>query len=124
MDALTLFLLVFARTRPDLPPVTDLDRFPSEEACEMAISFSEQLQSNFDNRRQVERWRWQEYSDAIGMSRKIEDAWKDLRWIHWAQRYGTNSLSARRGLSELRETIGPDAYALGIMPPPSPVVSE
>lgn len=117
MAAFTSVLLTFATPVSLDPPIADVGRFPSAEACREYLALNEEYRAGLRDRLSI-------YGYEL---HHPEAAWLDLchreaydLWYTWdCLRCAHNG--SRQWLGVLGKRIGPEAYAVGVMPAPLPL---
>jgi hypothetical protein len=101
----------------DAPPLADAQRFPPRDTiCEM-LSFNRDYHRNLSLRRQAQGGRdgLDEALDEADQLYRVWDAVRDAR----SEFYYV--CVRREALAKLRQVLGPDAYARGVLPPHVPL---
>lgn len=103
---------------PDLPPLTDLDRFPCRDAVVNAWQLNVQYRDVLAFRQAMYPHRHWEYETVLEESRELFEVWDTL---DDAQRWYYDEALRRRRLARLLELLGPADYYAGRLPPAVPV---
>ena len=127
-DAILLICLGWGDPHPELPPLSDLQRFPVRWVAQ------EQLRANIEHRdwlraqQQAQPWEYG-WDFWAAENQELWSVWNllDDCWIEWD--YTTDESSPgfdvdtyRRGLlAQLRDRLGYRDYYEGRMPPPVPI---
>ena len=111
-QACVIAILRFA----ELPPASDLDRFPSVAWCQEAEATAKRFHEVFMGNRLFEPHRAAHWNAAIQHQNDVLALYALVRQAH-----GDGRRVFRPSLKLLKETLGADDYALGRLPPPVPV---
>jgi hypothetical protein len=105
------------RDLADAPPLADAERFPCREmVCEM-LSFNRDYHRTLSLRKQAQGGR-DGVDEALSEADELYRIWDTIRDARSAFYY----VSVRReALARLRQLIGPDDYARGVLPPHVPL---
>ena len=126
-DAILLLCLGWGDPHPELPPLSDLQRFPVRWVAQ------EQLRANIAHRdwlraqQQSQPWEWG-WDFWAAENQELWSTWNllDDCWIEWTDGYSDDPAfdadTYRRGLlAQLRDRLGYRDYYEGRMPPPVPI---
>jgi hypothetical protein len=100
------------------PPVADCLRFPDRATVSDLLSFNRAYRQNMDARQAVELVHWWEFREAVQEADRLYQVWDNVRDARCDYYYVT---VRRHALQKLRESIGPEAYYAGCLPPHVPV---
>jgi hypothetical protein len=113
-----MWFLVIALAIPELPPLADAERFPPHAVVSDALAFNraygDYLECCFQLQGHHEAW----LTQALAETHALACVWEALADVQ--QPYGCESWRRQR-LADLRDLLGPLAYAAGILPPPVPL---
>jgi hypothetical protein len=102
----------------DAPPLSDCRRFPDRSTISDLLSFNRAYRQHLDNRQSVDLVRWWELREAIQETDRLYQVWDTVRDARCDYYYVT---VRRQALKRLRESIGPEAYYSGCLPPHVPL---
>jgi hypothetical protein len=100
------------------PPVADCLRFPDRATVSDLLAFNRAYRQQMDARQAIELVHWWEYREAVQEADKLYQVWDNVRDARCDYYYVT---VRRHALQKLRESIGPEAYYAGRLPPHVPV---
>jgi hypothetical protein len=100
------------------PPVSDCLRFPDRGVVSELLAFNRAYRQQMDTRQQVELVHWWEFREAVQEADRLYQIWDNVRDARCDYYYVT---VRRHALKKLRDTIGPEAYYAGTLPPHVPV---
>jgi hypothetical protein len=102
----------------DAPPLCDGIRFPDRGLVNELLSFNRAYRQNLDSRQALDpTGRW-ELHEALQETDRLYQIWDTVRDARCDYYYVT---VRRQALKKLRESIGPQAYYAGTLPPHVPV---
>jgi hypothetical protein len=99
------------------PPLQDCMRFPDRALVSDLLAFNRAYRQHLDSRASVELVRWWELREAIQETDQLYQVWDTVRDARCEYYYVT---VRRQALKRLRETIGPQSYYSGCLPPHVP----
>jgi hypothetical protein len=102
----------------DAPPLSDCQRFPDRATISDLLAFNRSYRQHLDSRQSVELVHWWELREAIQETDRLYQVWDTIRDARCDYYYVT---VRRQALKRLRETLGPDSYYGGNLPPHVPV---
>jgi len=102
----------------DAPPLYDCHRFPDRSAISDLLAFNRAYRQHLDSRQSVELVHWWELREAIQETDRLYQVWDTIRDARCDYYYVT---VRRQALKRLRETLGPEAYYTGCLPPHVPI---
>ena len=100
------------------PPVSDCLRFPDRAVVSELLAFNRAYRQQMDTRQAVELVHWWEFREAVQEADRLYQIWDNVRDARCDYYYVT---VRRHALKKLRDTIGPEAYYAGTLPPHVPV---
>ncbi len=100
------------------PPVSDCLRFPDRAVVSEMLAFNRSYRQQMDARQAVELVHWWEFREAVQEADRLYQVWDNVRDARCDYYYVT---VRRHALKKLRDTIGPEAYYAGVLPPHVPV---
>lgn len=100
------------------PPLHDCMRFPPRECISDMLAFNRAYRQHLDARQSVELVRWWDIREAICETDRLYQIWDAARDSRCEYYYVT---VRRQALQRLRETLGPQNYYGGCMPPYVPI---
>ena len=100
------------------PPVSDCLRFPERSVVSEMLAFNRSYRQQMDARQAVELVHWWEFREAVQEADRLYQVWDNVRDARCDYYYVT---VRRHALKKLRDTIGPEAYYAGTLPPHVPV---
>jgi hypothetical protein len=100
------------------PPVSDCQRFPDRATISDLLTFNRAYRQHLDSRLSVELVRWWELREAVQEADRLYQVWDTVRDARCDYYYVT---VRRQALKRLRDTIGPEAYYGGNLPPHVPL---
>ncbi len=100
------------------PPLSDCYRFPDRSTISDLLAFNRAYRQNLDSRMPVELVRSWELREALQETDRLYQVWDLVRDARCDYYYVT---VRRQSLKRLRESIGPDAYYAGQLPPHVPL---
>jgi hypothetical protein len=100
------------------PPVSDCLRFPDRAVVSELLAFNRAYRQQMDARQAVELVHWWEFREAVQESDRLYQVWDNVRDARCDYYYVT---VRRHALKKLRDTIGPEDYYAGRLPPHVPV---
>ncbi len=115
--SLHLLCALLAGVGPDLPPLSDLQRFPPREVARANRQFAVTAREYLRARWAVETWRQPDLLLQLDEFQAHLAAWNALEDA-WLEHYDETTRRAK--LAFLRHLIGDERYAAGAMPPPVP----
>ena len=102
----------------DAPPLFDCQRFPDRATISDLLAFNRAYRAHLDSRQSVELVHWWELREAIHETDQLYQVWDTIRDARCEYYYVT---VCRQALKRLRETLGPEAYYTGNLPPHVPL---
>jgi hypothetical protein len=102
----------------DAPPLCDGQRFPGRALINDLLSFNRAYRQHLDSRQALDVTYWWELHEALQESDRLYQIWDTVRDARCDYYYVT---VRRQALKKLRESIGPQAYYSGCLPPHVPV---
>jgi len=102
----------------DSPPISDCTWLPPYAVAQDCRRFNLSYQRSLELRRQVLLHRQEEWTEALCEAQYLGEVW---RRIETATCPSNSWVCRRRGLQQLREILGPEAYYSGQLPPCVPV---
>jgi hypothetical protein len=102
----------------DAPPLNDCRRFPDRSTISDLLAFNRAYRQHLDSRQSVDLVRWWELREAIQETDRLYQVWDTVRDARCDYYYVT---VRRQALKRLRESIGPEAYYSGCLPPHVPI---
>jgi hypothetical protein len=102
----------------DAPPLSDCERFPDRATVSELLAFNRVYREYLTRRQAVEPARRWELREAIQETDRLYAVWEaigDARRDFWYVTF------RRQALKRLRDTLGPEAYYTGSLPPHVPV---
>ena len=105
------------RDLADAPPLHDCMRFPDRALVSDLLAFNRAYRQHLDSRLSVELVRWWELREAIQETDRLYQVWDTVRDARCEYYYVT---VRRQALKRLRDTIGPESYYAGRLPPHVP----
>lgn len=102
----------------DAPPLCDCQRFPDRSAISDLLAFNRACRQHLDSRQAIELVHWWELREAIQETDHLYQVWDTIRDARCDYYYVT---VRRQALKRLRDTLGPEAYYTGCLPPHVPV---
>ena len=100
------------------PPVSDCLRFPERAVVSEMLAFNRSYRQQMDARQAVELVHWWEFREAVQEADRLYQVWDNVRDARCDYYYVT---VRRHALKKLRDTIGPENYYAGRLPPHVPV---
>ena len=100
------------------PPVSDCRRFPDRTVVSELLAFNRAYRQHMEMRQAVELVHWWEFREAAQEADRLYQIWDNVRDARCDYYYVT---VRRHALQKLRDTIGPEAYYAGTLPPHVPV---
>ncbi len=100
------------------PPVSDCQRFPDRTVVGELLAFNRAYRQHMETRQAVELVHWWEFREAAQEADRLYQIWDNVRDARCDYYYVT---VRRHALQKLRDTIGPEAYYAGVLPPHVPV---
>jgi len=100
------------------PPVSDCQRFPDRATISDLLTFNRAYRQHLDSRLSVELVRWWDLREAVQEADRLYQVWDTVRDARCDYYYVT---VRRQALKRLRDTIGPEAYYGGRLPPHVPL---
>jgi hypothetical protein len=100
------------------PPVSDCQRFPDRATISDLLTFNRAYRQHLDSRLSVELVRWWDLREAVQEADRLYQVWDTVRDARCDYYYVT---VRRQALKRLRDTIGPEAYYGGQLPPHVPL---
>ena len=100
------------------PPVSDCLRFPERAVVSDLLAFNRAYRQQMDTRQAIELVHWWEFREAVQEADRLYQIWDNVRDARCDYYYVT---VRRHALKKLRETIGPEDYYAGRLPPHVPV---
>jgi hypothetical protein len=102
----------------DAPPLCDGLRFPDRGLINEMLSFNRAYRQHLDSRQSLDTTYWWELHEAVQEADRLYQIWDMVRDARCDYYYVT---VRRQALKKLRESIGPQAYYTGNLPPHVPV---
>jgi hypothetical protein len=102
----------------DAPPLCECYRFPDRATISDLLAFNRAYRQHLDSRQSVELVHWWELREAIQETDRLYQVWDTIRDARCDYYYVT---VRRQALKRLRDTLGPEAYYAGSLPPHVPV---
>ena len=99
------------------PPLQDCMRFPDRALVSDLLAFNRAYRQHLDSQQSVELVRWWELREAIQETDRLYQVWDTVRDARCEYYYVT---VRRQALKRLRDTIGPESYYTGRLPPHVP----
>lgn len=100
------------------PPLHDSNRFPPRSVVSDMLAFNRAYRQHLENRQSVDLARWWDLREAIQETDRLYQVWDTVRDSRCEYYYVT---VRRQSLKRLRETLGPQSYYAGSLPPHVPV---
>jgi hypothetical protein len=102
----------------DAPPLDDCNRFPQRTLINELLSFNRTYRQHLDSRQALDpTGRW-DLHEALQEADRLYQIWDTVRDARCDYYYVT---VRRQALKKLRESIGPQSYYAGSLPPHVPV---
>jgi hypothetical protein len=102
----------------DAPPLFDCQRFPDRATISHLLAFNRAYRAHLDSRQSVELVHWWDLREAIQETDRLYQVWDTIRDARCEYYYVP---FRRQALKRLRETLGPEAYYTGNLPPHVPL---
>jgi hypothetical protein len=102
----------------DAPPLSDCQRFPDRGMISDLLAFNRSYRQHLDSRQTIELVHWWELREAIQDTDRLYQVWDTIRDARCDYYYVT---VRRQALKRLRDTLGPEAYYTGNLPPHVPI---
>ncbi len=128
-DAVLLLCLGWGDPHPELPPLSDLDRFPVKWVVEEQLEFSRQHRAWLRVQQGAHPYWSADWQPWLDEAQELWDVWSllDSAWMEWTddgweggEPFDVDAY--RRGLlAQLRDRLGYRDYYEGRMPPPVPI---
>jgi hypothetical protein len=113
-----MWILAFVFAVPDLPPLADAERFPLHAvACE-CLAFNRAYRGHLCLCLQLQTHQEGWLTRALAETDALAGVWEAL--VDTQDPCGSESWRRQR-LGDLRDLLGPQAYAAGVLPPPVPL---
>jgi hypothetical protein len=104
---------------PELPPLSDAERFPPRCFATTALEFNRSYRGYVENQQAFDVRSYWDWNDVLNETDYCYNCWSALAAVQGAE--GEDERSRRAALVRLRELIGDEAYYQGAMPPTVPV---
>ncbi|MFN4259418.1 MAG: hypothetical protein ACK4RK_08965 [Gemmataceae bacterium] len=102
----------------DAPPVCDSERFPDRATVNDMLAFNRAYRQHIDNRQLMDLANWWALKVVLEETDRLYQVWDTVRDARCEYYYVT---VRRQALKRLRDTLGPEAYYSGQLPPYVPV---
>jgi hypothetical protein len=106
------------RQLANAPPLGDTLRFPDRAIVNDLLAFNRTYRQQMEDRQAVELVHCWELRDAVQEADRLYQVWDDVRIARCDYYFVT---VRRHALNKLRETLGPEAYYAGRLPPHVPI---
>ena len=100
------------------PGVADSRRFPERALVNDLLGFNRSYRQHIDVRQPLELSNWSEMRDVLQETDRLYQIWDTVRDARCEYYYIT---VRRQALKKLEETVGPEAYLSGKLPPHVPL---
>lgn len=104
---------------PELPPLSDAERFPPRCFATTALEFNRSYRGYVENQQAFDVRSYWDWNDVLSETDYCYNCWSALAAVQGAE--GEDETSRRAALVRLRELLGDEAYYQGAMPPSVPV---